>query len=115
MGVLFLVAIGLVVVLNRSATGTGRSGPRPGFHFTEVAAEVGIDFVHHRPTLDAKLANVEPHVAALGASVSVADVNGDGWPDLYFTNSRFGLANALYVAGEQGRSTIAPPRPGSPT
>ncbi|MDP9336719.1 MAG: VCBS repeat-containing protein, partial [Actinomycetota bacterium] len=30
------------------------------------------------------------------ASVSVADFDGDGRPDLYFTNSRFGEPNALY-------------------
>ena len=59
--------------------------PRPGIHF-----------VHHRPIFDPKIANIEPHVAALGASVSVADFDGDGWPDLYFTNSRFGEPNALY-------------------
>src|SRR5206468_2450092 len=41
--------------------------------------------------------NVAPLVAALGASVSVSDVNNDGWPDLYFTNSRFGFPNALYL------------------
>jgi hypothetical protein len=52
--------------------------------------------VHHRPTFDPKIANVEPHVAAVGAAVSVADYDGDGWSDLYFTNSRFGEPNALY-------------------
>src|SRR2546421_9545148 len=74
----------------------GRSrGPR--FHFTDVAAQAGITFVHHGPTLDPKLDNIAPLIGSLGASVSVADVNNDGWPDLYFTNSRFGYPNALYV------------------
>ena len=62
----------------------------------DETAAAGIHFVHHRPTFDPKIANIEPHVAALGASVSVADFDGDGRPDLYFTNSRFGEPNALY-------------------
>jgi hypothetical protein len=62
----------------------------------DVTKAVGIGFVHHRPTFDPKIAGIEPHVAALGASVSVADFDNDGKPDLYFTNSRFGEPNALY-------------------
>ncbi len=62
----------------------------------DETAAAGIHFVHHRPTFDPKIAGIEPHVAALGASVSVADFDGDGRPDLYFTNSRFGEPNALY-------------------
>ena len=62
----------------------------------EAAAPAGIRFVHQRPALDPKIANIEAHVAALGASVSVADFDGDGWPDLYFCNSRFEQPNALY-------------------
>src|SRR5204863_7768729 len=69
---------------------------RPGFLLRDATSAAGIHFVHHRPTFDPKIANIEPHVAALGASVSVADFDGDGWPDLYFTNSRFGEPNALY-------------------
>src|SRR5207244_231518 len=68
----------------------------PQFHFTDITAEAGIDFVHHGPTVDPKLDNIAPLVSSLGASVSVADVNNDGWPDLYFTHSRFGYPNALY-------------------
>src|SRR5439155_1527238 len=41
-------------------------------------------------------------VGALGACVSVADVNNDGWPDLYFTTSRFGASNALYLNQKDG-------------
>ena len=79
--------------------GSARAAADPahlGFTLRDETNAAGIRFVHHRPSLDAKLANVEPHVAALGAAVSVADFDGDGWPDLYFTNSRFGEPNALY-------------------
>ena len=62
-----------------------------------MAQASGITFVHHEPTLNPKLGHLAPYIAALGASVSVADVNRDGWPDLYFTNSRFGYPNALYL------------------
>jgi hypothetical protein len=93
----FLAAIALVVALNRRATRGGDEAAAPAFHLANVAAQAGITFVHHGPTVDAKLANIAPLMAALGASVSVADVNNDGWPDLYFTNSRFGYPNALYL------------------
>jgi len=68
----------------------------PGFTLRDETAAAGIHFVHHRASFDPKIANVEPHVAAVGASVAVTDFDGDGWPDLYFTNSRFGERNALY-------------------
>src|SRR5213083_3241269 len=97
LGASFLAAIALVVILNRRAPGAGDAPVAVQFHLSNIAAEAGIDFVHHGPTLDAKLDNIAPLVAALGASVSVTDVNNDGWPDLYFTNSRFGTANALYL------------------
>ena len=88
-GAAFLAAIALVIILNRRADRAGVDLAAPRFHFTDVAAQAGITFVHHGPTLDPKLDNIAPLIGSLGASVSVADVNNDGWPDLYFTNSRF--------------------------
>jgi hypothetical protein len=92
----FIAAILLAMRLDRGPVGGTADAAHPGFTLRDETAAAGIRFVHHRPTFDPKIANVEPHVAALGASVSVADFDGDGRPDLYFTNSRFGEPNALY-------------------
>ena len=95
--VLFFAAIGLAIRLDEGPIRPPADAAHPGFMLRDETEAAGIHFAHRRPTFDAKIANVEPHVAAVGASVSVADVDGDGWPDLYFTNSRFGQPNALYL------------------
>ena len=92
----FLAALLLAMRYDRGPTGSAADAGRPGFTLRDATAEAGIRFVHQRPTFDLKISGVEPHVAALGASVSVTDFDSDGWPDLYFTNSRFGAPNALY-------------------
>ena len=96
MAVPFLAAILLAMRLDRGPIRPLADASHPGFVLRDETRAAGISFVHHRPAFDPKIANVEPHVAALGAAVSVADFDGDGWPDLYFTNSRFGAPNALY-------------------
>src|SRR5438105_1810661 len=92
----FLAALLLAMRLDRGPSRAAADAAHPGFLLRDETSAAGIHFVHHRPTFDPKLANVEPHIAALGASVSVADFDGDGRPDLYFTNSRFAEANAMY-------------------
>src|SRR5262249_48443226 len=69
---------------------------RYGFCFQEVAKAVGIDFRHQAPSLDARLAHIMPQVAAMGAAVSIVDVDRDGWLDIYVTNSSEGSHNRLY-------------------
>jgi enediyne biosynthesis protein E4 len=92
----FLAALLLAMRLNEGPSQSAADAAHPGFALRDETAAAGIHFVHHRPTFDPKIASIEPHVAALGASVSVTDFDGDGWADLYFTNSRFGEPNALY-------------------
>src|SRR5688572_8552927 len=93
----FFAAIIAVVILNGSAAGSGIGSAAASIRLPEVASARGIDFIHQSPTLDPKVEHVAPHIAALGACVSVTDFNNDNNPDLYFTSSRFGAKNALYL------------------
>src|SRR6266511_4303367 len=102
----FVCAIAAVVVLNGRTAGSVSNG-RASIHLRDVAQASGIDFVHQSPTLDPKVQHIAAHIAALGACVSVADVHNDNWPDLYFTSSRFGAANALYLLHNLGNGQFA--------
>ena len=75
---------------------TDDAAARYGFRLTEVSKDAGISFVHEAPTLDAKLAHIMPQVASMGAAVAIADVDADGRPDLYVSNSKEGSRNRLY-------------------
>jgi len=79
-----------------SADAKAQALARYGLYFEEVSHQAGVDFVHHGPTLDPKLAPIMPEVASMGASVSIVDFDNDGWPDIYVTNSAEGSRNALY-------------------
>jgi hypothetical protein len=112
--ILALVFIGLlaaVVVLDRRATGAGAAAAaadalsRYGVRLIERAAESGIDFVHRPPSLDKRFAHIMPMVAAMGAAVSVVDVDGDRWQDLYVTTSGEGEHNRLYRNNRDGTFT----------
>jgi hypothetical protein len=105
LAVLFVLMLATPALIRRFGGSTpGSSAPpgdadvraRYGFQLTESSKSAGLDFVHEAPTLDPKLAHIMPQVASMGAAVSVADVDRDGHPDLYVTNSREGSRNRLY-------------------
>lgn len=95
---------------------------RYGFQLTDVAKSAGIDFIHQAPVLDAKLENIMPQIASMGAAVSIVDFDRDGWPDLYVINSAEGSRNRLYrnqhdgtfrdVAGDMGLADLNLPGTG---
>src|SRR5262245_12979905 len=102
--VLFLAALAIVPILNRSyansvsesASGSASALARYGFRLDEVSKRVGVDAVHQAPTFDRQFAHIMPQVASMGAAVAVADFDRDGWQDFYVTNSGEGSLNRLY-------------------
>lgn len=72
------------------------SRPQYGFAFTEVSQIANITAMHQGPSLDPQLAHIMPQVAAMGAAVSVVDVDRDGFDDLYVTDGKEGSTNHLF-------------------
>lgn len=63
----------------------------------ERAAAAGLVFDHEVSPLHPLVDHIRDRILAVGAGVSVVDVDRDGWLDLYVTNTAFGAANALFV------------------
>ena len=110
---LFLALLAAPVILNRETINNGTTLnldtvsvlDQYGFYLEDMTSEAGIGFKHFAPVLDPEIAHILPQIASTGASVSVTDFNGDGWDDLYFTNSRTGMLNALYRNNHDGTFT----------
>ncbi len=106
----FAALLVAVVVLDRTAT-SGRTAAggdalaRHGFRLDEVSARAGMAFVHQAPVFDSRLQGIMPIVAAMGASVSVADVDRDGWQDVYVSDSAIGSRNRLFRNNRDGTFT----------
>jgi hypothetical protein len=105
LGTFFVALLAIPIVVKQVSERRASIGTAPqrdtvmaryGFYFQEVARAVGMDFTHQAPTLDARLAHIMPQVAAMGAAVSIVDVDRDGWLDIYVTNSGEGSHNRLY-------------------
>jgi hypothetical protein len=84
------------------AAGPGAGGPAPGFE--DVAARAGVAVAHATRRFDNPYAEVMAGYTALGAAAAVADFDGDGWEDLFVTDSSARGRNRLYrnLAGETG-------------
>ena len=92
----------MVVVLTLAVGGTAywntlhKGRNRENVRFTEQSQQMGIHFVHQKPSFDPRVSNIMPWLVSVGASASAADYNRSGRVSVFFTNSRVGYENALY-------------------
>ena len=71
------------------------------FKFEEIGTKIGLNHKHRLYIVNPVLSGYKA-VRPVNASVSVADVNNDGYMDLYFTVSRQGELNRLYLGTKEG-------------
>jgi hypothetical protein len=64
--------------------------------FQDVTKEAGINSRHSNRVFDNPYAKIMAGYTALGASASVADYDGDGYDDVFVTDSKLGGKNHLY-------------------
>lgn len=65
--------------------------------FVDVGDSSHAGVVHHPPRLDAKFDHIMDMVAAGAAGGAVADVNNDGYLDIFVNDSRSGMPNHLLI------------------
>ncbi|HKI03126.1 MAG TPA: VCBS repeat-containing protein, partial [Thermoanaerobaculia bacterium] len=68
----------------------------PQRELTDVTASAGVAAAHHNRVFKNPYAEIMAGYTALGAAVAVADYDGDGFEDLFVTDSADGGKNHLY-------------------
>ncbi|MBK9166075.1 MAG: CRTAC1 family protein [Bryobacterales bacterium] len=64
--------------------------------FEDVTKNAGVAFPHTNRSFENKYAHIMEGYTALGAAAAVADYNGDGFDDVFVTDSKDGGKNRLY-------------------
>lgn len=85
--VLYVACLAIVLLASEAA-----SGP----WFQDVTKAAGISARHGNRVFDNPYAKIMAGYTALGASASVADFDGDGYDDVFVTDSKLGGKNHLY-------------------
>ena len=92
-----LIRVGvLVVVLGTLGPGRAVAMQTDGSWFEEVADKAGIRHQHTNRSFKNAYAHIMQGYASLGAAVAVADYNGDGFEDVFATDSQEHGKNLLY-------------------
>jgi hypothetical protein len=92
----FLTLLVAVLSASPAISHTPDSGPAAGPWFEDVTHKAGILYRHHPRQFDNPYATIMQGYARLGAAVAVADYDGDGFEDIFVTDSCSTCKNHLY-------------------
>jgi hypothetical protein len=90
----------------------GTGGGSEGRWFRDITREAGVTHKHTNRVFDNPYANIMAGYTALGASVAVADYDGDGFEDLFITDSGENGRNRLYRNNRNMTFTDVAPQAG---
>src|SRR6185312_3871067 len=79
-----------------AALGLMAATEAPQRGFEDVTARAGVAVPHHNRQFENPYAEIMAGYTALGAAAAVADYDGDGWEDVFVTDSAAGGKNHLY-------------------
>jgi len=88
------VAVALVAPLGAQAPATPAQKVEPGFD--DITVKAGVSVAHHNRAFENQYAHIMSGYTALGASAAAADFDGDGFDDLFVTDSAIDGRNHLY-------------------
>jgi enediyne biosynthesis protein E4 len=84
-----------------------KAEPKPAPWFADVTARAGVAHKHSNRVFHNPYAEIMAGYTALGAAAAVADYDGDGYEDLFVTDSAEGGKNHLYHNDFRTRGEIA--------
>jgi len=81
---------------------TTRLIPTPDFEILDATKAAGLTHMPEVYSVAPDLRHIEQMLNSFGNSIAVADLDGDGWQDIYLTQSAPGGRNELYVNQRDG-------------
>lgn len=105
--VLFFICVAIVartLVFNVNATKKLTDDQfKFDFQIREISNQAGINFTHAQEyPLNDNLKKAESWLTAQGSAVAVADINSDGWQDIYLNTTKPFKDNILYINQKNG-------------
>jgi len=91
--------LGKLISLQQKSTGL------PSFRLRDISHQAGVAVTHQKVLLDHKLDNIMPWMASVGAAVSAADYNNDGFIDVFVSSSGHNTACHLFRNNGDGTFT----------
>jgi len=86
----------LVVCLSLASVLSAENQPAPASWFSDITATAGVGRKHTNRSFKNPYAHIMEGYTALGAAAAAADFDGDGFEDLFVTDSKDGGRNLLY-------------------
>lgn len=74
-----------------------------GFKVYDISSKINVSHRHHSYKPAEQFKNVRPWVSALGASVAIADINNDGFEDIFLNDSSSENHHSLFINSKNGK------------